>query len=97
MDAKSSVGGGYAIYRGPNQISSISVPLCSFTEVQDAEFAAAVIKTQAALSNTEVPIAENVHVCLDNEAATTLLVEGYRVFELQLPETFLRSQEKIAR
>lgn len=73
MSANRFTGGGYVIYRGNNLLSTGSVPLGSSAEVHDAEIAAAVIGTQAAISTAEAALSENIYLCLDNEAAANIL------------------------
>ncbi|POS83234.1 hypothetical protein EPUL_004373, partial [Erysiphe pulchra] len=69
--------GVYAIYRGNNLLSTGSVPFGSSAEVNDAEIAAAVIGTQAAISTAEAALSENIYICLDNETAVIILAEGH--------------------
>lgn len=70
--------GGYAIYRGSNLIASGSTPLGSSADVYDAEIIAAVTGAQVAVNTPEASLAENIHVCLDNEAAAVTLSEEYK-------------------
>ncbi|POS82003.1 hypothetical protein EPUL_006600, partial [Erysiphe pulchra] len=78
MNANGFTGGGYAIYRGNNLLSTSSVPFGSSAEVHDAEIAAAVIGILAAISTAEVVLSEHIYICLDYEAAAIILAEGYK-------------------
>lgn len=78
MDTNGFSGGGYAIYRGANLLKSSSARLRSSVEVYDAEIAAAVTGAQVAMEIAEASLAENINVCLDNEAASIILAEKYK-------------------